>query len=436
MKDKILTSLKSFGGKLFAAFTRNIGMKLLSFVLAVLVWITIMSVSDPVITRKIDGIPIDTRNKEDFNNRPENADLSIKMNEKETLSVKVSGRRSDMENLSASDFIAYADFNDFGWVNAIPIKVEARSDNLKKKIEIPYQSKDVYRVELVKSKTDLINVVVEMVGVPEDKYALCKSVSSKLVEVTGPEERVENLEKLVAEVDVAKLVGNRQYVTLVPYDKTGEKMEDTSLEFQSSVQVEVELLPTKTVNIVIDTSETPVVNGFGIYSYDYSPKSVRIAATEDVLKTIQSISIPFESADPLYKEIKPIERDFDITKYLPEGTYLKSENTNVTVKVTIEQTGQREMAFALEDLNTTRFPLPEGFALKMDSADGKKEIMIVVEGFKKDLDAITSVEELKPYVVLNTVTQAGTEEFKIWLDSDRFKTTENSKTELTIVEQQ
>ena len=111
----------------------------------------------------------------------------------------MSGKRSEIEELSAGDFVAYADFNDFVGINAIPIHVEPRKQNLVNSLEITYQSKTVMQVQLVKSETKLINVVVEMINVPDDKYAYCKSVSSKLLEVTGPQEVVESVGKLVAE---------------------------------------------------------------------------------------------------------------------------------------------------------------------------------------------------------------------------------------------
>ena len=418
--------------KLKAMFTRNIGVKLLSFVLAFFIWIIIMSISDPQITKKIDGIPIETRHKDDFNNLEANEDLSINILTTGTVSIKVSGKRSEIEDLSAGDFVAYADFNDFVGINAIPIHVEPRKQNLVNSLEITYQSKTVMQVQLVKSETKLINVVVEMINVPDDKYAYCKSVSSKLLEVTGPQEVVESVGKLVAYVDVAHMSGSMDYVTLEPVNLSGVKMDASSLEVsQSTVRVEVALYPVKEVDIVIDTTETEVVSGFAIYDAEqYSPKRIRIAAEEETLQKISMIRIPFKTDEPLIKEIKPITKDFDITKYLPEGVYLKSENTVVSSSIVIEALGEKEYTVKLSELELRG--LPEGYRLETPlEGDDEPEITIVVTGFKPETDKITGVEDLHAYIDLEKVMKTGLQTFSVKLDTGLDVKTE-AKVELLI----
>ena len=418
--------------KLKAMFTRNIGVKLLSFVLAFFIWIIIMSISDPQITKKIDGIPIETRHKDDFNNLEENEDLSINILTTGTVSIKVSGKRSEIEDLSAGDFVAYADFNDFVGINAIPIHVEPRKQNLVNSLEITYQSKTVMQVQLVKSETKLINVVVEMTNVPDDKYAYCKSVSSKLLEVTGPQEVVESVGKLVAYVDVAHMSGSMDYVTLEPVNLSGVKMDASSLEVsQSTVRVEVALYPVKEVDIVIDTTETEVVSGFAIYDAEqYSPKRIRIAAEEETLQKISMIRIPFKTDEPLIKEIKPVTKDFDITKYLPEGVYLKSENTVVSSSIVIEALGEKEYTVKLSELELRG--LPEGYRLETPlEGDDEPEITIVVTGFKPETDKITGVEDLHAYIDLEKVMKTGLQTFSVKLDTGLDVKTE-AKVELLI----
>ena len=418
--------------KLKAMFTRNIGVKLLSFVLAFFVWIIIMSISDPQITKKIDGIPIETRHKDDFNNLEENEDLSINILTTGTVSIKVNGKRSEIEDLSASDFVAYADFNDFVGINAIPIHVEPRKQNLVNSLEITYQSKTVMQVQLVKSETKLINVVVEMTNVPDDTYAYCKSVSSKLLEVTGPQEVVESVGKLVAYVDVAHMSGTMDYVTLEPVDLSGVKMDASSLEVsQSTVRVEVALYPVKEVDVVIDTSETEVVSGFAIYDAEqYSPKKIRIAAEEETLQKISMIRIPFKTDEPLIKEIKPITKDFDIAKYLPEGVYLKSENTVVSSSIVIEALGEKEYTVKLSELELRG--LPEGYRIETPmEGDEEPEITITVTGFKPETDKISGIDDLHAYIDLEKVMKTGLQTFSVKLDTGLDVKTE-SKVELLI----
>lgn len=412
-------------------------MKLLSFALAFLIWIVIMSLSDPVTTRQIDGITLETRHKDDFNNLEENANLSIDILTKGTVSIKVSGSRSELEGLTASDFVAYADFNDFVGINAIPINVEARSENTRKNVNIDWQSMTVMQVKLVKSKEKLINVIVEPVNVPDDKYALTKSVSSNLLQVTGPEEVVDKISKLGGYVDISKLgINTWQQVTLKPYDKDGNEMDVASLELaQTSVLVEVEMLPTKDVEVIIDTDEAEVVNGFGIYKIELAPQIVRIAASEGMIRNVNTIHIPLVPDEPLLKQIKPYTKDFDINKFLKEGVYLKSENNIVSVSVTVEPITEKEIVFDLTELNVLN--MPEGFVLHQGEEEGTT-ITMVISGLKPDIDAITSASDLRPSVDLKEVTKAGKHTLPIKLniaDRNLGDITTESKAELTIAEQ-
>lgn len=427
---KLRTKLVSFGKKLYAVFSRNIGMKLLAFALAFMIWIVIMSMADPMTTKQIDGITLEYRHKDDFNNKEENKFRSIDILTDGPVSIKVSGSRSALENLSASDFVAYADFNDFG-VNSIPIKVEARTDSIRKNVEVTSQSLTVLQVKLVNSKTKLVNVQMPVAeNVPDDKYVLWTYISSNLLEITGPEEVVDKVSVLSGKVDISKMSGTTAFVTLVPYDKDGVEMDASSLDpYQKIVQVELELLPTKDVPIRIDTRETAVAEGYGIYGEPiFSPVQVRIAASPGMLRTINDIKIKFDTEEPLLKTIKPIARDFDIKKYLPEGVYLKSEYTSVSVNVSVEKFETKEITFSLSELDTSS--IPNGFVLHQ-GADGETVITMTIRGLESDLAAIRSASDLNPYVDLRNVTKAGVQEFPIKLNISSANTTIKNKDDIT-----
>jgi hypothetical protein len=123
---KIGKKLKSAFKKLGVMLTRNIGVKLLSLLLAFLIWVTIMSISDPQTTKKIEGIEIQTLHRDDYNALPENVNISLQTDEIGTLSIKVTGKRSEVENLGPSDFVATADFNDFVGTKETPFRLWLR----------------------------------------------------------------------------------------------------------------------------------------------------------------------------------------------------------------------------------------------------------------------------------------------------------------------
>ena len=425
---KIGKRLKSAFKKLGVMLTRNIGVKLLSFLLAFLIWVTIMSISDPQTTRKIEGIEIQTLHREDYNALPGNVNISLQTEEIGTLTIKVTGSRSAVENLAASDFVATVDFNDFvgNEGNALPIVVTPRS-SLKDadKLEITYQSRNVLQVKRVQSETKMISVTVNKLNAPDDRYALIREQSSNSLEITGPKEIVDSVSKLVADVDVSTMTSKKQryQVQLYPVDSTGARIDDASLELkQSTVEIQIELLSVKEVpvSVLIDDPEvTKVMEGFGIYDFEYSPKTIRIAADDDTLNALTSISIPFTSDDPMIKGLQPVSKNFNILKYLPDGVYLKSDTSDVIATATIEAMGEKTLSIAKSKIEYRN--LPEGLRLPdelKNELEDEEEIEITITGFKPILERITSAEQLKPFVDLKNVTKPGRWDLNIEFDID------------------
>lgn len=420
---KIGKKLKSAFKKLGVMLTRNIGVKLLSLLLAFLIWVTIMSISDPQTTKKIEGIEIQTLHRDDYNALPENVNISLQTDEIGTLSIKVTGKRSEVENLGPSDFVATADFNDFvgNEGNALPIVVTPRSAGHADSLEITFQSRKVLQVKRVQSETKMISVSINKLNAPDDRYALIREQSSNSLEVTGPKEIVDSVSKLVADVDVSGMTSPRQryQVPLYPVDSTGARIDDASLELkQSTVAVQVELLQVKEIPLLVDKDAANVMDGFGIYDFEYSPQTIRIAADDEVLRELELIEIPFTTENPLIKSMQPVSKNFNILKYLPDGVYLKSDTSDVIATATVEATGEKVLTIAKSKIEYRN--LPEGLRLPDDllnELEDDAEIDIKVTGFKPILETVTSAEQLKPFVDLKNVTKPGPVDLYIEFDT-------------------
>ncbi|MBO4670049.1 MAG: hypothetical protein J5648_08820 [Lachnospiraceae bacterium] len=410
---KIGSKLKTGFKKLGVMLTRNIGVKLLSFLLAFLIWVTIMSISDPQTTKKIEGIEIQTLHREDYNALPENVNISLQTDEIGTLSIKVTGKRSEVENLGPSDFVATVDFNDFvgNEGNALPIVVIPRSSSLADSLEITYQSRNVLQVKRVQSETKMISVSVNKLNAPDDKYALIREQSSNSLEITGPKEIVDSVSKLVADVDISTMTSKKQrfMIQLYPVDSTGARIDDASIELkQKTVEVQIELLAVKEVPLTVDYTDpaaTQVMEGFAIYDFEYNPKTIRIAADDEMLDELEDIVIKFTTEDPLMKTMQPVSKNFNILKYLPDGVYLKSDTSDVIATATVEPTGEKTLTIAKSKIEYRN--LPEGLRLPdelLNELEDGEEVEITVKGFKTILDTITSAEQLKPFVDLKNVT--------------------------------
>ena len=160
-------------GKLKAMFTRNIGMKLVSLVLALLVWITIINLSDPKITKTISDIPIDFRNEEVVTS--ENTTYVPSDSAGRKVTIRISGVRSKIEELTASDFIAYVDFNEMSSVYAVPVHVEAKEKNIAAIVEITRQSTMMMSGKIVQMETAVVSYSFEFANCPKGQVEVTQN---------------------------------------------------------------------------------------------------------------------------------------------------------------------------------------------------------------------------------------------------------------------
>ncbi len=390
--------------RLKTMFTRNIGTKLLSVVLAFFIWIIIMSISNPYVTMTIDNIPVERRNVEAV----EDENMVYETLSGDTVSIRIKGMRSEIENLTAKDFEAYVDFGEIGWVNAVPIHVEVRDKSLEDYLEITNQSNDVMSIHLVEHASDMVMVDVRMTNVPDEYYAYCSSISSKLIEVSGAKTQVESVEKLVATVDLTGYTTDfLTYVKLQAYDAKGAVIDASKVTIaQDIVQVYVEMKPVKEVPLIIDTSEVSIAEGFGLARVEYSPKEIVIAADPEQLDTIDSITIPYKSDTLLQSK----EEEIDLTKYLPEGVFMKSDTTVVYLNLVVERLVSKDISINTTDIEVRG--LPEQFGLSIPSS----RVTLQLNGLEEELQDVTA-EDIELYIDMTACTRAGTFEVPLRTDS-------------------
>ena len=99
--------------------TRNIGLKILSIVLAAILWLVITNIDDPIKTKNFYNVPVEILNEDAIASLNQVYDIK----EGETIDFTVAARRSIIENLALSDFRVTADFSKLSDVNAVTIDI-------------------------------------------------------------------------------------------------------------------------------------------------------------------------------------------------------------------------------------------------------------------------------------------------------------------------
>lgn len=367
--------------------THNLGMKILSVVVAALVWLTIMNIADPIVTETIKEVPVRVINDEVITSR--GYQYEIEAGSK--VDVRVKGKRSIVDNLTASDFVATADFNSLNAMYMAAISVECISDDAHDLV-ISLKT-ETMAVKLEDQETQPYSVRVNMVGDVKDGYYCADArLSSSLIQVTGSMTQVYNLKDVVATVDVT---GRSSSFTadceLVAYDGNGKEIDLQKLSFsQSTVAVSVTICPTATIGITAVVEGEPAA-GYYVEKIEYAPQTAKIAADEKLLRTIQEIAIPCNVTGATGN----IDLQVNLSDVLSQTygeCYSADEATYVGIIATIMPAVERIMPITADDI--AGINVDEDMTYEIYSTT---ESAAVVKGPKEIVDKL-EVSDLKLFI--------------------------------------
>ena len=363
--------------RIIKVITNNFGLKILAVVFASVLWLAVVNIDDPVTTRSF-TTTVSVENNDYLTGIGKYYEI---VNNSNTITFKVSGKRSYLERMSNSDFRAIADMELIENLERVPIEIVPQRYSS----YVTIASK-VYYLEL--AVEDLVSrpyvISVETEGNPMDQHALGEmSVSPTLLRVSGPASVMETVDKAVATVNVENMaLDMTDSVIPVLYDKEGNEVDTKDLSFNiQNVMVSVKILDTKEVPLNFQTSGT-LQEGYEYVDMEYKPQTVKIKGVSAVLNTMNNITVPEEVLD-LTDATGDIEKEVDISAYLPEGaTLVDNSQAKVSVTVKIEKHDRRK--FKVPTANITVSNLASGHSVEFL----KDTVEVELEGLAKELDAL------------------------------------------------
>lgn len=363
--------------------THNLGMKIVSVIVAALLWLTIMNMADPVVTETFDNIPVQIINDEVITSRG----YQYSVESGDTVAVKVKGQRSVVDNLTLSDFVATVDFNSLNAMYMATISVECTSDNAKD-LTLTLRN-ETMAVKLEDQETQPFNVrIVQQGTVKEGYYCYESRVSSTLVQVTGSITQMQELKEIVATVDVeGKSSSFTADCGLTAYDMNGTEIDLKRLSFsQDTVSVSIGICPTREVPITVEVKNEPASGYYAEEKVEYAPATVTIAAEEELLRTISSIVIPCD----IEGAKSSIDRQVDLAEFVSlhyDGVYLTGESEYVGIIVTVNKMAERSIELSEQDIEARN--LGENLECTIYSMWNSK---VLVRGPEAELADITAAD--------------------------------------------
>ena len=312
---------------------------LLSFFMAVAIWIVVVTFFSTEARTTIKDVPIDI----DYNSSYLNLDLEIIDQSIETVDVTVVGPRDVVGSLTKDDVVVYPNINSVKMAGRYDLSLNAVKKSSIKEYQI--ESLSSYQVAVrfdhltekaFKIETDISNLTI-----PEDLMVDKVTISPDNVVVKGPENTVSKIAKVVATVQQQEL--NQTAVLpaeLILYDENGVELEKTHISYDvEEFNVTVPVLKEITVPVVVDYTNVPA-------GFDVSTLKVALSQQEITL------AVPSRSADNIhqfvvgYIDLGTLEADspyvFDIT--LPAGYKNVKEVAQISATVSGEKLDSKSVS--------------------------------------------------------------------------------------------
>lgn len=320
----------------------NLFLKILSVIIAVILWIVVVIISDAESTDTF-SVEVALKNTDVVT---ENGKVFWVEDGSNMVKLTVRARRSVLEDLKDSDFVLTADMEkDLKYDSLIDIRVECKNRDIDVDEDISLSRSNV-KVSIEDSATEQFPVYVSYTGTVNDGLVVGSMVPEQtVIKVTGPVSIVERIKEVKAVVDVTGLPKTASKTcSLKLYDGEGDPIDTTYLNYvgkNDGIDVTVSMLNTKMVPVVFEYSGTPK-EGYEASGIEWKPEMIEVAGTQEVLDALTSLQIPAEAVN-IEGADEEIQIVVDITEYLPTGVILKDETSaSVLVIVGIEQSEEED----------------------------------------------------------------------------------------------
>ncbi len=382
--------------------TRNIGLKIVSLILAVVLWIFINGMIDPVTTVTIKDVPVSILNEDAM----QSSNKIYEVISGDKIDIKVRAKESIANKLTINDFKATADFlynSYFGDVNNVMIDVSCITYT-ENEVEIVDGMNEIMNLSLEDTDSQSYAVSVVADGTVADGYYIAETAASpNLITISGTKTQISKIAKLKVLVDVEGASDSFDVKgTPVLYDSEDNVVDASKLTLSSEqVDVSVRLLPTKEIDLKV------VPEGDAYYNYvctgiEYAPQTIVIAGEEEDLAAISYLQlvcvISGAKAD--------IETDLSIEDALTElygSKYIivDKDTTTAKVKATIEKLDTTDISMLASNIEARN--VQDGLRVSYLTLT----TVLKVYGLASDLEDVSSAT-VKPYIDCSECTSPGT----------------------------
>lgn len=320
-------------------------LKILSLAIAVLIWLIVRNVQDPVIVQTFYDIPVTLVNESYLSN---NMKIPLLIDGDDTVKVRIKAEESVIKELKKEDIVAQADMTQI-YMDAtpkmVPVEVTCKGiadDNITvtpRNIQVD-----------IENQTSVEKTIAVNTGdtTPDKDYEVGSlQANPEKVTISGPESIINKIDKVVAKIDVTGMKESNVELDseLKIYDKNQDELSEKQLSYlnlagvqDNKIKIQAQFWKVqKNVKIGSEYSGSPQY-GYEVDSVSVVPETLSLAGTDEALQKLavegNTLTIPAS-----YIDVSGRDSDFDvkvdISELLPENMKL-ARDINSTVIATVK----------------------------------------------------------------------------------------------------
>lgn len=303
----------------------NTKIKLISLLSALVLWLYVMTVEDPVETRTFSDIPVTITNMSILEERG----LTVYPKEELLADISIRANLSSLRPINRDNIYIYGRLDDpKEGKNVVYLQA-----NLPERVNKYDIKPNVITLDLEKVVNEKRSISVDVEGEPKTNIDNI-DINKKTVDVSGPRTLVNKVTRIKATLDASdKYKDFSTKLKLVPVDANGDVVKGVKLD-DNFVVATVKFLQEKVVpvKLVFDDS---VANQSNLENYSINPKDITIEGKKEALDNINGINTKPITANDL-KSNNSIDVALDIPKDIKIKNNISSIKLNINKNITSE----------------------------------------------------------------------------------------------------
>lgn len=420
--------------------TDNIPLKIMSVAIAVVLWLIVVNIDNPIGTNYYTINDVELINKEYVESSDTIGKMCMPEQNQDSVKIAITTSKKIRDKIKVTDISAVADLQQAVSLDTnpvmVPITVTCSVPGVSSNdIKVTPQNLSV-NLDEKETQEFVVNVSRGDTKPGKDYEVGSLTANPEKVRITGPKTLVNKIDKVNATIE---LDGNTQDFTqdvnLTIIDKNQEALSDSemnSLRIENNAKVVVTARLWKIrqgVGISASYVGTPA-DGYEVGSVKTVPDTISVAGSTEGLESLTEnnnvITIPADSID-ISGESQDVEKKISLNKLLPDNVKLTSDSSeDVWVTVNILPVGSKEFDIPTKNIEVKN--KPDDLQVTFETA----QIELRIKSDTKNMDDLDAQKDIKLSIDLDGKKEGNYEvPVKIVLP-DGYETVEDVTTEVVI----